>query len=135
MGEVFTQEYGDHDARLRLIFDNGTKSNMLRRSLQRALTKDTAGRRITDPDPGPLFHQDTEDSDQASGTIYVLRSQSTLPQIAENRTLSHKIGVTSMDVERRVAGATLDPTFLMAEVEIVATGAQTIPSFKRGNRV
>src|SRR5260370_42570254 len=33
----------------------------------------------------------------------------------------HKIGVTSGDVERRIANAKLDPTFLMADVEIVAT--------------
>lgn len=123
MGEVFTQDYGDRDARLRVIFDNGTESNMLMRSLQRALTKDEAGRRITEPDAGPLFAQDTEEGDQASGTIYVLRSKSDLPLIAENRELIHKIGVTSMEVERRIAGAKLDPTFLMAEVEIVATYA------------
>ncbi|MEA3638777.1 MAG: GIY-YIG nuclease family protein [Lamprobacter sp.] len=121
MGEVFTQDYGDRDARLRVIFDNGTESNMLMRSLQRALTKDEAGRRITEPDAGPLFRQETEDGDQASGIIYVLRSQSDLPQIAENRELIHKIGVTSMEVEKRIAGAKLDPTFLMADVEIVAT--------------
>ena len=49
MGEIFTQEYGDKDVRLRVIFDNGTENNMLRRSLQRALHKDEAGRRITEP--------------------------------------------------------------------------------------
>jgi hypothetical protein len=121
IGEFFVQEYGDRDARLRLIFDNGTESNMLMRSLQRALTKDEAGRRITEPDAGPLFTQDTEEGDQASGTIYVLRSKSDLPLIAENRELIHKIGVTGMDVQKRIAGAKLDPTFLMADVEIVAT--------------
>ena len=46
---------GRTDARLRVIFDNGTESNMLMRSLQRALYKDEAGRRITDPVAGPLF--------------------------------------------------------------------------------
>lgn len=33
----------------------------------------------------------------------------------------HKIGVTDLKVERRIAGARLQPTFLMADVEIVAT--------------
>ena len=42
MGEMFRQEFGDSDARLRVIFDNGTESSMLMRSLQRALTKDAA---------------------------------------------------------------------------------------------
>lgn len=121
MGEVFMQEYGDSDARLRVIFDNGTESNMLMRSLQRALTKDEAGRRITDPNPGPLFEGIADDEDHESGTIYVLRSRSALPLIVENRELIHKIGVTGMDVGKRIANAKLDPTFLMADVEVVAT--------------
>lgn len=121
MGEPFMQEYGDRDARLRVVFDNGTESNMLLRSLQRALNKDEAGRRITEPHPGPLFEGIADEEDEASGTIYVLRSQSALPVIAENRELIHKIGVTGMDVERRIANAKLDPTYLMAEVEVVAT--------------
>ncbi|MFC6763408.1 hypothetical protein ACFQFQ_33390 [Sulfitobacter porphyrae] len=54
-GETITNEQGRTDARLRVIFDNGTESNMLMRSLQRALNKDDAGRRITDPSAGPLF--------------------------------------------------------------------------------
>lgn len=38
-----------------------------------------------------------------------------------NRDLLHKIGVTSGELERRVADARHDPTFLMADVEVVAT--------------
>ncbi len=121
MGEEFTQHYGDRDARLRVIFDNGTENNMLRRSLQRALHKDGAGRRITDPAAGPLFADRTADGDEASGTIYVLRSKANIPFIAENRNLVHKIGVTNAKVETRIAGSRLDPTYLMADVEIVAT--------------
>jgi hypothetical protein len=44
-----------------------------------------------------------------------------LPIVADNRDVLHKIGVTSGKVERRIANAKLDPTFLMADVEIVAT--------------
>ena len=121
MGKLFTQQYGDKDARLRVIFDNGTENNMLRRSLQRALHKDAAGRRITDATAGPLFADQTADGDDASGTIYVLRSKSDLPFVAENRDLVHKIGVTNASVEERIAGASLQPTFLLADVEVVAT--------------
>ena len=121
MGEEFTQDYGDRDARLRVIFDNGTENNMLRRSLQRALHKDKAGRRITDSAAGPLFADQTGDGDEASGTIYVLRSKADIPFIAENQNLVHKIGVTNAKVETRIAGSRLDPTYLMADVEIVAT--------------
>jgi hypothetical protein len=121
MGEVFTNAQGRTDARLRVIFDNGTESNMLMRSLQRALHKDEAGRRITDPVAGPLFSDRLGEDDQAAGTIYVLRSKSENPTVAANRDLIHKIGVTNLPVEQRIAGARLQPTFLMADVEVVAT--------------
>lgn len=120
-GETTITDQGRTDARLRVIFDNGTESNMLMRSLQRALNKDEAGRRITEPTAGPLFSDRTNEGDEASGTIYVLRSKSDHPVVAENRDLVHKIGVTNMSVEKRIAGAQLQPTFLMANVEIVAT--------------
>jgi hypothetical protein len=91
------------------------------RSLQRALHKDEAGRRVTDPVAGPLFAGESAEGDLASGTIYVLRSKSDHPIVAANRDILHKIGVTGGDVTRRLANAKLDPTFLMADVEIVAT--------------
>ncbi len=120
-GEVFTTAHGRTDARLRVIFDNGTESKMLMRSLQRALNKDDAGRRITEAVAGPLFADEAEDGDQSAGTIYVLRSKSDHPLVAANRELVHKIGVTNLNVAQRIAGARLQPTFLMADVEIVAT--------------
>lgn len=120
-GETTITDQGRTDARLRVVFDNGTDSNMLMRSLQRALNKDEAGRRIMDPIAGPLFSDQSIDGDDASGTIYVLRSKSNHPLVAANRELVHKIGVTNISVEQRVAGAQLQPTFLMANVEIVAT--------------
>jgi hypothetical protein len=119
-GETFTNAQGRTDARLRVIFDNGTESNMLMRSLQRALNGDEAGRRITEPVAGPLFADHATEGDQASGTIYVLRSKSDHPLVAANRELVHKIGVTNLDVKQRIAGARLQPTFLMADVDIVA---------------
>jgi Meiotically up-regulated gene 113 len=121
IGEVFTNAQGRTDARLRVIFDNGTESDMLMRSLQRALHKDEAGRRITDPVAGPLFSDQYTEDDQAAGTIYVLRSKSEHPVVAANRDLIHKIGVTNMRIEQRIAGARLQPTFLMADVEVIAT--------------
>ena len=120
MGEEFRQEYGDMDARLRVIFDNGTESNMLRRSLHRALHKDEAGRRILETSAGPLFSDWTADGDEASGTIYVLRSKADILYVAQHRELVHKIGVTNAKVETRIGNARLEPTFLMADVEIVA---------------
>jgi len=121
VGEPIKAPNGELDARLRLIYSNGTESNLLLRSLQRALYKDEAGRRITDPTAGPLFSDLSEKDDLASGIVYVLRSKSDHPVVAENREVLHKIGVTGSTVERRVANAKLDPTFLMADVEVVAT--------------
>jgi len=121
MDAPFTNDQGKTDARLRVIFDNGTESNLLMRSFQKALQQDPAGRRIIAADAGPLFANQTEDGDEASGTVYVLRSQSDHPVVAANRHLLHKIGVTRGDVTRRIAGARNDPTFLMADVEVVAT--------------
>lgn len=118
-GEVFTNAQGRTDARLRVIFDNGTESNLLMRSLQRALNKDDAGRRLTDPIAGPLFDAPAL-AEQSSGRIYVLRSLSDHPEVAAKREIIHKIGVTNLPIEQRLAGARLQPTFLMADVEVVA---------------
>jgi hypothetical protein len=119
--EPFTNEHGNVDARLRVIFDNGTESNLLMRSLQKALQQDPAGRRIMEPSAGPLFNGQSEEGDEASGVIYVLRSKSDHPAVVAHRGVLHKIGVTGGDIARRIANARLDPTFLMAEVETVAT--------------
>lgn len=121
VGEPIRAPNGEFDARLRVIYSNGTESNLLLRSLQRALYKDEAGRRITEPSAGPLFGDEPDEGDQASGTIYVLRSKSDNPVIAANRELIHKVGVTGSNVAKRIAGASLDATYLLAEVEIVAT--------------
>ncbi|MBS1941753.1 MAG: GIY-YIG nuclease family protein [Bacteroidetes bacterium] len=121
IGEVFRTPNSEQDARLRAIYSNGTESNILMRSLQRALYKDEAGRRLTDPNLGPLFGDTLEEDDIESGTIYVLRSLSSHPFVAEHRELIHKIGVTGGTVETRIANAAHDATYLLADVEIVAT--------------
>lgn len=121
VGESFRAPYGEQDARLRLIYANGTESNLLRRSLQRALYKDESGRRVSDPDAGPLFGNEAEPDDIESGTIYVLRSHSSHPFVVQHRELIHKIGVTGGKVETRIAYAEAEATYLFAAVEVVAT--------------
>jgi hypothetical protein len=121
VGEDFKTQYDRRDSRLRVIYDNGTESDLLMRSFQRALHRDDTARIITTPDNGPLFAQEPAEDDLASGTIYVLRSKSEQPEIAAHREVLHKIGVTGGKVEARFANAKLDPTFLMADVEVVAT--------------
>lgn len=121
VGDAFTGTDGRNEYRLRVIFDNGVESNQLMHSLQKRLWEDDAGRRITDVDMGPLFTGEMDEGDLASGTIYVLRSKSDNPVICKNRDVVHKIGVTGGSVDKRIANAKLDPTFLMADVEVVAT--------------
>lgn len=121
MGDPFVSDYGRSDRRLRVVYDNATESDLLLRSLQRALNKDKASRRITDPDFGPLFSDAEAADDLPTGYIYVLRSKSEHPFVAENRSVIHKIGVTGGDVKSRVANAKKDSTYLLADVEIVAT--------------
>jgi hypothetical protein len=122
-GEIYKADYGEYNRRLRVIFDNGTESDLLMRSLQRALNKDDRSRRILLPDgvTAPLFAGTMGEDDIPSGTIYVLQSKSDHPFIAKNRAMIHKIGVTGGDVKSRVANAKKDPTYLLADVEIVAT--------------
>ncbi|WP_136661625.1 GIY-YIG nuclease family protein [Nitratireductor sp. XY-223] len=122
VGEPFRAPNGEFDARLRVIYSNGTESNLLLRSLQRALYKDETSRRISDSSaPGPLFSSESNEDDLASGTIYVLRSKSDHPVVSEHRDVVHKIGVTGGSVEKRIANARIDPTYLMADVEVAAT--------------
>ena len=120
IGQDFKNSNGVFDARLRIIFDNKTESSMLRRSFQRALNKDEKSRRIINLPDLPLFSDETMENDISSGAIYVLRSNSDCPQIKENREIIHKIGVTGGDIKKRIANAKEDPTFLMADVEVVA---------------
>ncbi len=121
VGESFRAPNGESDARLRVIYSNRTESNLLLRSLQRALYKDETSRSVSEPNAGPLFGGENAADDLASGSIYVLRSKSDNAIVAANRDLVHKIGVTGGDVPKRIANAKLDPTFLLAEVELVAT--------------
>ncbi len=121
MGDSFVSDYGRPDRRLRVVYDNGTESDLLLRSLQRALNKDKASRRITEPGFGPLFSEAEEADDLPTGYIYVLRSKSDDAFIVQNRLVIHKIGVTGGVVKSRIANAKKDPTYLLADVEIVAT--------------
>jgi hypothetical protein len=122
VGESWRRESnGATDARLRVIYANGTESNLLLRSLQRGLYKDENGRRLTQANLGPLFDNSIEPDDIPSGTIYVLRSLSTQPEITAIRDVLHKIGVTGGRVEDRICNAEKDATYLLAPVEVVAT--------------
>lgn len=122
VGDELRTKYERRDSRLRVIYDNGTESDVLQRSFQRALYRDDAARLVTNPSAGPLFTNEVSEDDQQSGTIYVARSKSDLHAVAEHREVLHKIGVTGQSkVAARLSDAKNDPTFLLADVEVVAT--------------
>lgn len=121
VGEKHFRRNKETDRRLLVIFDNGTQSNMLYRSFQRALRYDEHSRRVINNDHGPLFSNVAGEDDLESGTLYVLRSRSKHPEISKNRELIHKVGFTTGSVERRVADAENQATYLLAKVEVVAT--------------
>lgn len=110
---------GKVNARLRCIFENGTESDMLLRSLARELYKD--GRRITEHEDRLIKEMaNVTEEDQSTGHIYVLKSLSSDPQIAQQADL-FKIGFSSVAVEQRIKKAEDDPTYLMAAVQVITS--------------
>ena len=111
---------GKVNARLRCIFENGTESNMLLRSLATELYKDETGRRILDPNEKALEALELiRTEDKKSGYLYVLQSLSTVPEIAGTKNL-YKIGYSTVPVLERIKNATEEPTYLMAPVKVIS---------------
>lgn len=118
-GEMIKAPNEQHwDARLRIIFDNGTESNMLLRSVLRRANDDDTARTVSTNDAGPLFSNDADHA-QETGTIYVLRSLSDLPEILPIRDAIIKIGVTGGSVKSRLSNARNDATYLLGDVKVV----------------
>ncbi|EJR57590.1 hypothetical protein IIM_00197 [Bacillus cereus VD107] len=107
---------GKTNARLRCVFENGTESDMLLRSLATDLYKH--GRRVTENEATLL--DNIREDDVSAGFIYVLKSLSTDPQISSIKNL-YKIGFTTGLVENRIKNAENESTYLYAPVEIVTT--------------
>ena len=113
---------GRVDGRTRVIYENGSEADIKFRTITKNLSVD--GYSIMDC--SEMSSEEFEkcftitDKDVESGTIYVLRSKSTLPEIAALKDL-YKIGFTVTSVESRIANAKSEPTYLCADGEIVAT--------------
>ncbi|MCM1296813.1 MAG: GIY-YIG nuclease family protein [Muribaculaceae bacterium] len=115
-------KYGLKDGRTRVIYENGSEADIKFRTITKNLSVD--GYSIMDC--SDLTQEEFEeaftvtDKDVESGTIYVLRSKSTRPEIAAIKDL-YKIGFTVTSMESRLANAKNEPTYLCADVDIVAT--------------
>jgi len=120
VGNWEKKNFGNVNARLYCVFENGTESNMLLRSLAAAFWKDENSRQIVDADQIEIFNESEHitDKDTPTGYIYALRSLSENPQIKEIEDL-YKIGFSSQPVKQRIQNVELDPTFLMADVMLV----------------
>jgi T5orf172 domain. len=104
--------------RLRCIFENGTESDMLRRSLSARMYEEE-GRRISEPhDKMMRSVKDLTEEDKQTGFVYVLRSLSEKREITSLKHL-YKIGFCRGPVEDRVKNAIKEATYLMAPVSIV----------------
>lgn len=114
MPELKKDAYRTFDGRLYCVFENGTESNLLFRSLIKVLQAESTSRVV---DSTESF---INELDEESGYIYILRSISENPRVANMKNL-FKIGFSTTSVEERIKNAEQDPTYLMAPVSIVAT--------------
>ena len=113
-----TARAGKRDHRLRIIFSNGMESDPLLSSFRKALADDATARAIHRHGLGAMDPDWEADRIDLTGTVYVVRSKSKDPAIAEVSGILLKIGVTTQEVRRRIADARNDPTFLLAPVEL-----------------
>ena len=110
------------DGRSRVIYEDGTESNILFRTIGKNITRN--GYIVTELNDGheldALSGADITDEDNAQGWIYVLRSKSEDDRIATVKDL-YKIGFTTVPVDQRIKNARNETTYLMADVEVVRT--------------
>lgn len=112
------------DGRTRIVFENGTMSNMLYRSLDKALlNKGNDGKLVShtyEEIDNELFNNANavNEEDLATGWIYILKSKSTQSEIASITNL-YKIGYSTVPVVERIKNASKEATYLMSDVHIV----------------
>jgi len=120
VGKKELKNFGNVNARLYCVFENGTESSMLLRSLAAALWKDETSRQIVDAGQMDIFGESEQitPDDHTTGYIYILRSLSEDPQIKGIKDL-YKIGFSSQSVNQRIQNAKQEPTYLMSDVMLI----------------
>ena len=124
--EEWEQKSGNRlrvEGRTRTVFENGTYSNMLYRSLGKQIQKD--GKLITntyDKIEQDLFINSgfVKEEDVQSGWIYVLKTKSGKKELADIKDL-YKIGFATGSVDDRIKNAKNEATYLFADVKKIAT--------------
>lgn len=120
IGEYRRNGEGRYDPRMRVIYENGTESNPLFRSLGKRLWLDETGRKIIQK-AGTVTDgsNDITDKDKRAGQIYIVTTTSANPTLKAIPNLV-KIGYTEHTVEKRTKNAARDTAFLEAPVKILA---------------
>lgn len=114
------------DGRTRIIFENGTMSNMLYRSLDKALLHKENDGKIVSHTEGEIEKElfdnvnSVNEEDLETGWIYILKSKSKNSEIVSLKDL-YKIGYSTVPIKERIKNAVKEPTYLMADVEIVSS--------------
>lgn len=111
------EQYDTYNARLHLVFENGTELNMLYQSLTQGLVRDKEGLKVDLKGQ----HLVPIDAPAPNGFVYVLATKSTDPVLAPYVRDLYKIGFTESTVEKRIQNAFKDRTFLEAPVRIIFT--------------
>ncbi|WP_125707437.1 GIY-YIG nuclease family protein [Lacticaseibacillus porcinae] len=103
------------DARMHVIYDNGTENNPTRNGLAASLYG-RQGRIVTEIEHGVELTGD----DHVTGFIYMLESLSNNPQIKEIQAQHplYKVGFTTGSVRRRIANAENESTYLYGPVRL-----------------
>jgi hypothetical protein len=107
-------ESGDRtrfDGRTRVIFENGTESNMMLRSLEKSILQE--GYLLAHVEDDEL-----EVEREVAGFLYVVRSKR---KFEVSGAELYKIGFTRTSVERRLAKAKTEAAYLFGEVELVVS--------------
>jgi len=111
------------DGRTRVIFENGTESNMLYRSLYKSLLSNGKALSENVDKVNEKFYENFSnitETDKEAGYIYILKSKSDKPEIKDIKHL-YKIGFSTTTVEERTKNAAEEPTYLMADIRIIMT--------------
>lgn len=122
MDQIEKNRHGRKNSRTRCIYENGMESGIYMQTLCKNLyhsgytVQDISG--IEEDYLKKKFSINSNDVE--SGMVYVLSSLSKEPEIASIKNL-YKIGFTTTPLEARIANAKNEPTYLCADVKVVAT--------------
>lgn len=115
---VKNKSHRSTDARLHVIYENGTENTPLLNGLAASMYGRN-GKIVTEPNNEFKLSPD----DQTTGYIYVLKSESDNPEVRkvqEEHSL-YKVGFTSGDVHKRIQNAENESTYLYGPIKICET--------------